>query len=296
MGETCLCSFVPLAVKRYMHKESPGFMIAMYALLALIGIVMAFPFYWMLATSFKSLDAVYKYPPDFFPQLDWDVISDNYHAVLFKYNFLRYTGNSMIIAVSSSLGQLLTCSLAGFAFARMTFKGKEFWFALLIATMLVPVEVVIIPEFILMSVLGWIGTYLPMIVPSFLAGSTGTFLLRSFFENVPKELEEAAVVDGAGPFWIYWKVFLPLARAPLSALFIIAFLANWNDLLRPLVYLNEQEMFTLPLGLISFVGEYSAQWNYLLAGAVVSIVPLLTVYFILQKQFIEGVAGVGIKG
>ena len=279
-----------------MQQRATGFTIFIYALLFMIGIVMAFPFYWMLATSFKTLDAVYEYPPEFVPKLDWAVISENYHAVLFKYNFLRYTGNSMFIATLASSGQLVTCSLAGFAFARMFFKAKELLFGLLIGTMLIPVEVVIIPEFVLMNKLGWVGTYLPLIVPSLLVGSTGTFLLRSFFENVPKELEEAAVVDGAGPFWIYWRVFLPLARAPLSALFIIAFLGNWNDLLRPLVYLNKQNMFTLPLGLISFVGEYTAQWNFLLAGAVVSIVPLLIVYFMLQKQFIEGVAGVGIKG
>ncbi len=279
-----------------MQRESLGFTIFLYTLLILIGLVMAFPFYWMVTTSCKTLDAVYEYPPEFFPKFNWTVIAENYHAVLFKYNFLRYTGNSLLIAISSSLGQIVTCSLAGFAFARMIFKGKEFFFGLLIGTMLIPVEVVIIPEFILMAKLGWLGTYLPLIVPSFLVGSTGTFLLRSFFENVPKELEEAAVMDGAGPFWMYWKIFVPLAHAPLSALFIISFLANWNDLLHPLVYLNKQKMFTLPLGLISFVGEYTAQWNFLLAGAVVSIIPLLIVYVILQKQFIEGVAGVGIKG
>jgi multiple sugar transport system permease protein len=279
-----------------MQKHSPGFTVFNYALLLMLGIVMAFPFYWMLATSFKTLDAVYEYPPEFIPKFKWAVIAENYYAVLFQYNFLRYTGNSLIIAISASVGQLVTCSLAGFAFARMVFKAKELLFGLLIGTMLIPVEVVIIPEFVFMTKLGWVGTYLPLIVPSLLVGSTGTFLLRSFFENVPKELEEAAVVDGAGSFWIYWRVFLPLARAPLSALFIIAFLGNWNDLLRPLVYLNEQKMFTLPLGLMTFIGQYSAQWNFLLAGAVVSIVPLLIVYFILQKQFIEGVAGVGIKG
>jgi len=257
---------------------------------------MAFPFYWMLITSCKTLDAVYEYPPKFVLGIDWQTISENYHAVLFKYNFLRYTGNSVFIAMFASIGQMLTCSLAGFAFARMHFKGKEIFFAFIIGTMMVPVEVVIIPEFILMSKLGWVGTYFPMIVPSFLVGSTGTFLLRSFFENIPKELEEAAVMDGAGAFRIYWQIFLPLARAPLSALFIISFLVNWNDLLRPLVYLNKQSLFTLPLGLISFVGEYTARWNFLLAGAVVSIVPLLILYFFLQKQFIEGVTGVGIKG
>jgi multiple sugar transport system permease protein len=257
---------------------------------------MAFPFYWMIATSFKTLDAVYEYPPKFVPGLNWETISENYHAVLFKYNFLRYTRNSLFVATLASVGQMITCSLAGFAFARMHFRGKEIFFGLIIGTMMVPVEVVIIPEFILMNKLGWLGTYLPMIVPAFLVGSTGTFLLRSFFENIPRELEEAAVVDGAGSFRIYWQIFLPLARAPLSALFIISFLINWNDLLRPLVYLNEQDMFTLPLGLISFIGEYTARWNFLLAGAVVSIVPLLIIYFFLQKQFIEGVAGVGIKG
>lgn len=279
-----------------MKQHAVGLNVVSYLILGSIGIVMAFPFYWMIATSFKTLDAVYAYPPDFFPHLNWATIAENYHAVLVKYNFLRYTRNSLFIATLSSVGQMFTCSLAGFAFARMTFRGKEFFFALIIATMMVPIEVVIIPEFILMNALGWVGTYLPMIVPSFLVGSTGTFLLRSFFENIPKELEEAAVVDGAGPFWIYFKVFLPLARAPLSALFIISFLVNWNDLLRPLVYLNDQAMFTLPLGLISFVGEYQARWNFLLAGAVISIVPLLIVYFFLQKQFIEGVTGVGIKG
>ena len=279
-----------------MQKQSKGLKIVTYSILIILGFMMAFPFYWMVATSFKTLDAVYEYPPDFVPKLDWDTISENYHAVLVKYKFLKYTRNSLFIATLASVGQMMTCSLAGFAFARMKFVGKEIFFGLIIATMMVPIEVVIIPEFILMNKLGWVGTYLPMIVPSFLVGSTGTFLLRSFFENIPKELEEAAVVDGAGPFWIYFRIFLPLARAPLSALFIISFLVNWNDLLRPLVYLNDKDMFTLPLGLISFVGEYTAKWNFLLAGAVVSIVPLLIVYFLLQKQFIEGVTGVGIKG
>lgn len=279
-----------------MQKQSVQMTVMTYSVLILGGIMMAFPFYWMLITSFKTLDAVYEYPPKFILGIDWQTISENYHTVLFKYNFLRYTGNSVFIASLASIGQMLTCSLAGFAFARMNFKGKEIFFAFIIGTMMVPVEIVIIPEFILMSKLGWVGTYLPMIVPSFLVGSTGTFLLRSFFENIPKELEEAAVMDGASAFRIYWQIFLPLARAPLSALFIISFLVNWNDLLRPLVYLNKQSLFTLPLGLISFVGEYTARWNFLLAGAVVSIVPLLILYFFLQKQFIEGVTGVGIKG
>jgi len=161
---------------------------------------------------------------------------------------------------------------------------------------MVPIEVVIIPEFLLMAKLGWINTYLPMIVPSFLIGTTGVFLMRSFYENVPKELEEAAVVDGATPFVIYWRIFLPVSKASLSALFIISFLINWNAFLRPLIYLNSKHLYTLTLGLISFVGEFSALWNFLLAGAVVSVVPIFTVYLIMQKQFIEGITSTGVKG
>lgn len=267
--------------------------IFLYILLITIAIVMIFPFYWMVITSLQPLSAVYKYPPEFFPS---QPTFDNYKTIFSRFNFLRFTLNSLFVATTAALGQLFTCSIAGFAFARMKFKGKELFFGLILATMMVPVEVVIIPEFLLMKSFGWIDTYLPLIVPSFLVGSTGIFLMRSFYENVPMELEEAAVIDGASPFRVYWNVFLPLARTPLSALFIISFLINWNDLLRPLVYLNTREKFTLPLALASFQGEYSAQWNYLLAGAVVSVIPILIVYLLMQKQFIEGITSTGLKG
>lgn len=146
----------------------------------------------------------------------------------------------------------------------MKFRGKELLFALILATIMVPIEVVIIPEFLLMGKLGWINTYLPMIIPSFLIGTTGVFLMRSFYENVPKELEEAAVVDGASPFTIYWKIFVPVSRASLSALFIISFLINWNAFLRPLIYLNSKKLYTLTLGLVSFVGNFPLSGTFFL--------------------------------
>ncbi len=267
--------------------------VILYILLILIAVVNVFPFYWMLSISLQPLKAVYEYPPQFYPK---HPILDNYRQIFMKYNFLRFTLNSLFISTVAALGQLFTCSIAGFAFARMKFKGKELLFALILATIMVPIEVVIIPEFLLMGKLGWINTYLPMIVPSFLIGTTGVFLMRSFYENVPKELEEAAVVDGATPFTIYWRIFVPVSRASLSALFIISFLINWNAFLRPLIYLNSKKLYTLTLGLISFVGEFSAQWNFLLAGAVVSVVPIFTVYLLMQRQFIEGITSTGVKG
>lgn len=267
--------------------------IILYTVLILIAFVNIFPFYWMLNVSLQPLEAVYADPPEFIAK---QPTLDNYKAIFGKYNFMRFTGNSLFISLTAALGQLLTCSLAGFAFARMKFPGKELLFSLILATIMVPIEVVIIPEFLLMGKLGWINTYLPMIIPSFLIGTTGVFLMRSFYENVPKELEEAAVVDGATPFAIYWRIFLPVSSASLSALFIISFLINWNAFLRPLVYLNTKKLYTLTLGLVSFVGEFSAQWNFLLAGAVVSVVPIFTVYLIMQKQFIEGITSTGVKG
>lgn len=267
--------------------------IILYCILILFAVVAVFPFYWMLNVSLQPLEAVYADPPEFLAK---NPTLDNYREIFSKYNFLRFTINSLFIATTAAVGQLFTCSLAGFAFARMKFPGRELLFGLILATIMVPIEVVIIPEFLLMAKLGWIDTYLPLIVPSFLIGTTGVFLMRCFYENVPKELEEAAVVDGAKPFAIYRRIFLPVSKASLSALFIISFLINWNAFLRPLVYLNSKKLYTLTLGLVSFIGEFSALWNYLLAGAVISVIPIFTVYLIMQKQFIEGITSTGVKG
>lgn len=275
------------------YKGNLSGKIGIYSLLIVIAIIMIFPFYWMIITSLQPLGAIYKFPPEFWPE---NPTAENYQAIFGKFDFLRFTLNSLFVTTVAAVGQLFTCSLAGFAFARMKFKGKELFFGLILATMMVPVEVVIIPEFLLMNQLGWVNSYLPILIPSFLVGATGIFLMRSFFENVPRELEEAAAIDGAGAFKIYWKVFMPLSRSPLSALFIISYLINWNALLRPLVYLNEKVLFTLPLALTTFKGEYESQWNYLLAGAVVSVIPILVVYLLMQKQFIEGITNTGLKG
>ena len=220
---------------------------------------------------------------------------DAYREVWTRHDFFRYTLNSFFVAGAASVGQLITASLAGFAFAKMTFRGSNFLFALLLATTMIPVEVTIIPEFLLMIKLGWLDTYWPLIVPSFLVGSFGTFMLREFFRSVPDELVEAAVLDGASTFRIYLNIFLPISVPAMTTLFLIAFIHTWNELLRPVLYISTPELRTVTIGLTTFQNEYGAQWNLLLSGAVISVVPLLVIYVFAQRYVVEGIATTGIK-
>jgi multiple sugar transport system permease protein len=268
----------------------------MYLILLIFAFITVFPFLWMLLTTFKSSKAVFAIPPTWIPdKLFKPDMWDNYITVFTKHNFLRYTFNSVFVSFMAAVGQVFTCSLAGFAFARMEFRGKNLFFGALLATSMVPVEVSIIPEFLLMIRLGWLNTYLPLIVPSFLTGAFGTFMLREFFANIPKDLEDAAAIDGASVFRIYYKIFMPLAGSALVTLFVLAFINNWNALLRPVFYISESHLRTLPLGLMAFKGAYESQWHLLLTGSVISIVPLLVLYIFAQRFIIEGIATTGLK-
>ncbi len=271
--------------------------ISIYAILTIFAIVMVFPFFWMIVNSFNTEQNIFRIPPSFIPdKLFKPGMFDNYKIVLSQYHFLRYTFNSLFVSFSAAFGQILTCSLAGFAFARMNFKGKNVLFGLLLATMMVPLQVTIIPEFLLMMKLGWLDSYLPLIVPSFLVGSFGTFLLREFYENIPKDLEDAAVIDGAGPFKLYWYVFLPLGKTPIATLFIIAFMNNWNALLRPILYISSDNLMTLPMALTQFQSQYGARWNLLLTGSFLAVIPLFIIYLFMQKYMVEGITHTGLKG
>jgi multiple sugar transport system permease protein len=268
----------------------------MYLLLLILAFVTVFPFLWMLITTFKSSKAIFAIPPTWLPdKLFQPGMWENYVTVFTKHNFTRYTFNSVFVSFMAALGQVITCSLAGFAFARMRFRGKNLLFGALLATSMVPIEVTIIPEFLLMIRINWINTYLPLIVPSFLTGAYGTFMLREFFANIPRDLEDAAAIDGASAFRIYRSVFLPLAGSALVTLFVLAFINNWNALLRPVFYISESHLRTLPLGLMAFKGAYESQWNLLLTGSVISIVPLLILYIAAQRYIVEGIATTGLK-
>jgi multiple sugar transport system permease protein len=255
----------------------------MYTLLLFFAFITIFPFLWMLLTTFKSSRAIFAIPPTWMPdKLFKPGMWDNYVTVFTRHNFTRYTFNSIFVSFMAALGQVITCSLAGFAFARMQFRGKNFLFGALLATSMVPIEVSIIPEFLLMIKLDWINTYLPLIVPSFLTGAYGTFMLREFFANIPR-------------FRIYYSVFIPLAGSALVTLFVLAFINNWNALLRPVFYISESRLRTLPLGLMAFKGAYESQWHLLLTGSVISILPLLILYIAAQRFIVEGIATTGLK-
>lgn len=268
-----------------------------YILLSLAAIFMLFPFLWMLMNSFNTESSIFKVPPNLIPDLLFTPrMFENYQQVLGTFHFGRYTLNSFMVAGTSAMGQVLTCSLAGFTFAMMKFRGKNVLFALLLGTMMIPVQVTIIPEFLLMMKINWLDTYLPLIVPSLLLGSFGTFMYKEFFENVPSSLLDAGAVDGAGAFTIYVKLYLPQSQSQAATLFIIAFMNNWNDLLRPILYISSEKLMTVTMALTQFQSQYTAKWNLLLTGGVLSILPLLALYMFLQKYIIEGVSSTGTKG
>jgi multiple sugar transport system permease protein len=267
-----------------------------YAILLFFAFTTIFPFLWMVSTTFKSRGAIFALPPTLYPDLLFKPgMFDSYIQVLTKYNFIRYIFNSLFVAGMAAIGQIFTASLAGFAFAKMEFRGKWFFFGLLLATTMIPNEVVIIPEFLLMVKLGWLDTYLPLIVPSFLVGTLGTFMLREFFMSIPEELVDAALLDGATTLGIYWHIFLPLSMPAMTTLFLLAFINNWNELLRPVLYISTSSLRTVTIGLTSFQNEYGAQWNLLLSGAVISILPLIIVYILAQRYIVAGIATTGLK-
>ena len=280
-----------------MNSQSRKTLFALYTVLALYSLLTLAPFLLMLITSFKTAGDIFKLPPTLVPTMLFaDEPLANYNEVWSTQNFFLYFRNSAFVSFSAAIGQVFTTALAGYAFAKLELPGKNWLFAIVLATAFVPTEVTIIPEFLLMRGLGWIDTFLPLIVPSFLVGAFGTFMLREYFGSLPDEYSDAAHVDGASPFQIFYRIYLPLARPALIAIFVIAFINNWDELLRPLLFLNSEHLRTIPLGLMRFVGQYEASWTLLMAGSVISTVPLIIIYALTQRYVLQGFAGGGVKG
>lgn len=264
-----------------------------YAVLIFGAVIMAGPFVWMIATAFKIPAA--QFTRTLIPD---PMTLENFQTLWDKLPFTTLIFNSLKIAVLSTIGQLLTCSMAAFVFAVVRFRGRELLFVLLLATMLIPPQVTLVPNFILFRTLG-ILKYAPQMalwLPAFWGGAFGTFLLRQFFLTIPRDFAEAARVDGASLWQIFWKVYLPLAKPALAALAVFTFLWSWNDLLHPLIFLPaDLDQTTLTVGLSLFQTQYAGHWTVMMAGALVSILPVIVVFFFAQKQFIEGVAMSGVK-
>ncbi|WP_454703141.1 carbohydrate ABC transporter permease [Agrobacterium burrii] len=277
-----------------MNKRS--LLAALYGVLAVYALVTLSPFLWMLITSFKEPADLFSLPPSFVPtQLLTDAPFANYTSVLTERDFTTYFVNSLIVSTSAAVGQVITCAMAGYVFAKVPFRGRNFLFAVVLATAFVPNEVTIIPEYLLMQQLGWINTFLPLIVPSFLVGSFGTFMLREYFSALPNDFAEAGRMDGASAFRIFRDIYLPLSVPALISVFVVAFIHSWDELLRPILYLNSPELYTVPRGLISLVSEFDAQWTWFMAGSVISTLPLVAIYILGQRYVIQGFVAGGVK-
>lgn len=267
--------------------------ILIYAALIFVAFATLLPFFWMLSTSFKPERGIFTMPPQWIPR---PFTLENYAQVLESTKLARSLFNSAFVALTSTFGEIFTSTLAGFAFARMRFRGRNLIFGLLLATLMLPGVVMLIPTFILFRSLGWIDTFLPLIVPLFFGTAFAIFLSRQFFTSLPKDLEGAAKVDGANYFQIYWYVFMPLAKPLIATLFILGFLARWNDFLGPLIYLRTSDLFTMPLMLAQLNSLYVQQWALLMAGSMIALSPVFILFILLQRYFIESVAASGVKG
>lgn len=262
-----------------------------YFVLSLGALIMIVPFVWMVSTSLKTKGATMVFPPQILPEtISWE----NYMRVAETFPIGKFLLNSALVSVVSTVGQLILASMAAYAFARLEFKGRDKLFFLYLATLMVPTQVTMTPQFILMKYLGWLNTYQGLIVPG-LFSAFGTFLLRQFFLTIPKSLEEAAFMDGASHFRVYWQVILPLAKPALATLAVFAFMQSWNNFLWPLIVISDKGMMTLPLGLSMLQGRWETDWNLMMAGVVISVIPILAVYLFAQKYFIQGITLSGLK-
>ena len=267
--------------------------VGLQVLLALGAFIMAFPFLWMILTSLKDSTQAFLIPPKWIPD-PW--AWENYPASLQALPFGIAYFNSLYISIIVVTCTLLTASMAAYAFAKINFPGREVVFLLFLATMMVPQQVTIIPLFLIMKWLGWVDTHLAIIVPPALFSAFAVFLLRQFIRGIPKELEEAAMIDGCNRFRTYWKIILPLLVPAMSALGIFLFLGSWNNFFVPLIFLNSPDLFTVPLMLNQFRGQYTVDWTLLMAGSAIAVLPVLIVYIVGQRKIIEGITLTGLTG
>jgi multiple sugar transport system permease protein len=266
----------------------------LYTVLVAIGLVFTVPFLWMLSTSLKGNEEIFTVPPRWIPTVFHPA---NFTAIFHRMPFMRYLGNSVIVTGLTMLGIVASSSLVAYAFACLRWPGRGVLFALLLGTMMLPMQVTMIPIFVLFKDLGWLNTYKPLVVPAFFGGGAfNIFLLRQFYLGIPREIADAARIDGCSEFRIYWNIMLPLARPALATVAIMTFMFSWNDFLGPLIYLSDKDKGTLALGLSMFVGQYQTEWGLLMAASLLTMLPMILVFFFFQKYIIQGFTMSGVKG
>jgi len=262
--------------------------------MVLVGLLIAFlgPFLWLLSTSLKTDAAMFKMPPQWVPR---PVTLEHYKEAVIEFDALRYMGNTLVIVVFTTIGTLLSCSMGAYAFSRLRWPDRGVIFSVLLATMMIPAQVRMIPVYVMFSKLRWVDTFLPLIVPAFFGNAFFIFLLRQFFLTIPEELLEAARLDGAGEWRVFWQIILPLSKPALLTVMIFTVLRSWNDFLGPLIYLSSEHKRTLALGLAHLRGVQGTEWGLLMAAAMLMVLPALLLFFVAQRFFIEGIALTGTK-
>ena len=260
----------------------------------LLGAVtlMLIPLAWTLSTSLKPPGEVFDFPPKWIPSR---ILWSNYIEATTAINFFQYLWNSVVITGLSIVGKVISITLVAFSFARLRWWGRNTLFLIMLATMMLPPHVTLIPQFILFKYLNWINTFKPLIVPAFFGGPWLTFLVRQFLMTLPRDLDDAARIDGCSSFGLYWRIIMPLAKPAILLIIIFVFNGTWNEFLMPLIYLQSQEKFTLALGLRMFQGEASASWHLLMAASILTMLPVLILFFAAQKYFIQGIVFTGVK-
>jgi len=264
-----------------------------FAVLCVLSLWVLLPIFWMISTSVKADAQIFTNPPTWIPSpVQWN----NYGAALTNFEFGAYLKNTLTITLPAVLGTVLSSSVVAYSLARINWPGRDVLFALILATMMIPAWVTLIPLFILFTKIGWVGTFLPLQVPQWTGDAFSIFLLRQFFRQQPQEMFDAAAIDGAHHFAMFWRILLPLAKPALAVVVLFSFMNTWTDFLGPLIYLSDPSMYTLMLGQFNFFGAHNTYWSQLMAADVMILAPLVVLFFFTQRFFIEGVTFTGLRG
>ncbi len=282
-------------VKWGMEKKKKVTHFILHIVLILASVIFIFPFLWMLFTALKTPQELLMGAESFLPKNPkWE----NFSTAIKTIPFFLYLKNSILIATLVIIGTVFSSTTAAYAFAKLKWVGRDKWFLVMLATMMIPIQVILIPTYIMYEKIGWLGTKFPLVVPAFFGGGAAfyIFMMRQFFKNIPKDLTESAIIDGANQFQIFTKIMLPLSKPAVVTVALFTFMATWNDYFGPLIFLSDPEDWTLAIGLRAFQTQYGGRFDLMMAASIIVMIPTLVLFFFTQKTFIEGITFTGIKG
>ncbi|MGM7721612.1 carbohydrate ABC transporter permease [Metabacillus sp. Hm71] len=278
-----------------MKKKGQVRKLIAYIILSIMSVLCILPFIWMVSTSLKKPNEIFVMPPVWIPEaFDWNNYVEAWHAGGLNFGLMFY--NTMLVVIPVTVFTIIVSSLAAYAFARIQFFGRNLIFMMLLASLMIPATVTLIPQFIIFSKLSWLDSLKPLIIPGLFGNAFAIFLLRQFFLTLPADIEEAAMIDGCSRFRIWWQMFLPLSKPAIATITVFTFQGVYNDFMGPLVYINSSDKFTIQLGLSAFNGVYTTNYDLLMAASVFTLLPIIIIFLFAQRYFIEGITLTGVKG